>query len=488
MKLFFTFVKIADVMRPAMIIVLYGLVASLSAQGLNPLAEKALTKEKNTSPTKSEEKPHILAPFKWGVNDEYSLQLGGDTRMRFEDRRNFDMNQKKVNDNDQLGFVRTRLNAELKYENSFRTFVEILDGREVDSREDQLQEAHFDLHQAFLEYSQPKVSPWGVRIGRQELLLGKDRRLNQSTNWNNLRRHFDGVDVLYRSEDLDGDFFIMKPSSYEQPRGAIAVSGRSVHRPHEWYYGGFMTLKKYKPHTIEAYFLGLSDMDHHRDFPRPVRSEDGEFGSTDRYTIGSAVYGELWKEKGVGTMRYNTDAAFQFGHRSNDAIKAWMLHGDLAYEMDRPWKPTFGLVGNIASGDKRSGDGETNTFNPLYGRAHGPYGLIDFTRLQNLRELAITGSVEPTEKLKVQVELHSFWLDSKTDAWVDTRGESLGRDNTGKSGRHIGNEIDAFATYKFNKYVSVEAGAAHFLDEGFARNVGRHSDANLFYLQTVISF
>jgi hypothetical protein len=449
------------------------------------------TSEAKTTDTKpnAEEKPHILPPFSWGPNNEYKLQFGGDTRIRLENRHNWDL-QRETGDNDKLGLVRTRLNWDMTWCNAWRAFVEILDGREIDAAIHQNQEDYFDLHQAFLEYKEPAPSPWSIRVGRQEIELGRDKRLVESANWQNLRRTFDGARLMYRSEDVDNDTFLTHADYYDHQHGNEIVSDHVGPRRNEWFYGTYFTLKQFKPHTLEAYFLGLSDTDEHRTFPRDVKSEEGRFGTTDRYTVGSALYGPLWKGEGCGTLSYGTEAAYQFGHRSNDDIDAWMFHGDLNYQWDEPFKPKLSLIGNLASGDREKGDGVTNTFSPLFGAAHTPYGIIDVVRLQNLREAALVGSVEPTDKLKAQLEFHRFWLDSKTDAWYDGRNSNtLGRDANGRSGRELGDELDAILTYKATRFVTLEGGLAHFFANGsFAQNVNRDTDSNLLYLQTTISF
>lgn len=457
-------------------------------------APRALRPDNNTdtktTDTKAapEDKPHILPPFTFGPNNEYKLQFGGDVRFRFEDHHNYDL-RRQTGDNDKLGLLRSRINWDLTYCSFVRAFVEVMDSREIDAAISQNAEDYFDLHQLFLELKDPAGGPWSIRAGRQILDLGKDNRLVQSSNWSNLPRTHDGLRLMYRSQDLDNDTILLHPDYYEHANGVDVVTGHERPRRDEWFYGSYFTLKQFKPHTIEAYFLGLSDTNNHRTFPRPVKSEENKFGTTDRYTIGSALYGPLWKRDGVGTLSYGTDAAYQFGHRSNDEIHAYMLHGDLDYQWEKQWKPKVSLVGNIASGDRQKGDGESNTFNPLFGSTHGPYGIIDFVRLQNLRELALVGSVEPTEKWKAQLELHRFWLDSPTDAWYDARGNTVARDATGHSGSGLGDEIDAILTYKMNKFVTLEGGAAHWFGNGdFADGTHRGDAANFLYLQTSISF
>lgn len=458
---------------------------ALAQAPLAPAQPSSRIEDTKTTGT-PEKKPRITPPLTWGDENEYKLQFGGEMRLRAERRRNYDMNR-KTRDNDSLQFFRTKLNFDLSYRQYLRTFMEVMDAREWNANTDQNQSVRWDVHQFFIEYYNKKVSPWGVRAGRQELNFG-ERRLVEASSWSNLIRTFDGVDVFRKNEDNELHMFVMQQDIYDVRRDGVLETDRRQPKNREWFYGIYNTFKCYDPHEIDLYFLGLSDLHDNRTFPSAVKSEDGVPGTTDRYTVGSRARGPLWKIEDCGTLGYGVEAAYQFGHRSRDDIDAYMLHSDINYQWEHKWKPTVILEGNLASGDKRALDGETNTFNPLFGSSHTPYGIIDFTRLQNLREIALSGQIQPTKKLKARVELHNFWLDSKRDSWYDSKGSSLGKDSAGKSGRNIGHELDVIVTYTYNKFMKFEVGAAHFTGGTFARNVGRKDNANLLYLQTVITF
>jgi len=429
---------------------------------------------------------HLFKPIKWGADNEYKLQFGGETRIRGEYRNNFDLND-SVNRDDGLGFMRTRINFDLTYKSCVRAFVELMDSREFDSLIDQRQQVPVDLHQAYLDFMQPDDGPWTLRLGRQELDLGRDRRLAEASNWNNLRRHYDGVKAMYRTEKLDLDLFVLQPNYYERRRGDQIITERGRRRDEEFFYGAYLTSRHMTSHTLEAYFLGLSDRETRRTGASERTSEDGTFGSLHRYTIGSVLYGTL-RESEKGELTYTTEGAWQFGRNAKDDIRAYFLRGDLTYEWKRRWKPAVGVVGTLASGDRDPNDGRAGTFDPLFGASHSPYGIMDFVRAENLRELSVFGRLDPTDKLNLQAELNSFWLDSKTDSWSNAPREGSLRDPSGRSGREIGQEISLVAEYEYSKRITFEAGAAHFFPGEFPAAQGRNDGANLFYLQTRIRF
>lgn len=434
---------------------------------------------------------HLLPAFTWGADDEYELQVGGEVRLRGEYRKNYDMESRERDDDDGFAFLRTTVNFDLTYRSLVRAFVEVMDAREIGARHEYGQESHADLHQAFLEFPLSpgaetlKDAIWRLRIGRQEMKLGRDKTFSDASSWSNLRRRYDGIRAMYRTEETDLDLFVLQPNYYDRRRGDDIITDRGVRRSEEYFYGAYLTSRRYAPHTWEAYFLGLSDRESHRTFSPNRRSEDGTYGSEHRYTIGSALYGPLYEDD-RGELSYTVEGAYQFGRYSKDQIRAWFIRGDTTYEWKRPWSPSLGLVGTLASGDRDPDDGVANRFDHLFGSTHSPYGIMDFVRPNNMRELAVVGSIKPTDKLTLQAEAHAFWLDSKTDSWSAPSG-SL-RDKSGDTGRSIGQEISLEAEYEYSERLTIEAGAAHFFPGSHPRSFGQDDGANFFYLQTRFSF
>ncbi|MCX7719146.1 MAG: alginate export family protein [Candidatus Sumerlaeaceae bacterium] len=447
--------------------------------------DTATTPTKPTGKTPADPEP-VLPAFKWGTRDEWQLQFSGRTRLRLEARRNFD-GDKSVQDDDNLGLLQTRLAFDLRYRKTVRAFVEILDGRAFDQRTDLRQTDRFDAHQAFLEFATRENSPWRLRVGRQEMKLG-DKRLVDSASWGNLPATWTGLRAIRTDTASEWTFFLLRPDTYDRQMSALVTSGRRQLFDDRWFYGAYGTLKIPRGHETDFYALGLSDTNADREFPAPVTDEDGNAGTSDRFTVGSRLRGPLWKREAWGALDYGVEGACQFGRASGDEIRAFMLHGDLTVRRDSPWKPSLMLEVNMATGDRRAGDGMANTFNPLYGTVHTPYGIMDFVRLQNLREVALRGQVKPSDRLTLEMELHQYWLDSKSDAWYGGGGSSRGRDATGGSGREIGHEISLVGTYKLTKRQTLEAGLARFTSGAFAEAVGRGDASNLGYIQWTLAF
>lgn len=452
-----------------------------------------------TSPSDKKTTPpeapyHLFAPLVWGEDEEWRLQFGGDINFRNEHRSNFDM-KKKFRYDDHLSFMRTRVNVDVFYRKLIRAYVELIDADVYGEQVNPFQTDHWDLFQAFLELKDCEDSPWTLRVGRQLLPIISEGRIfgmpPPELYWFNLLPVFDGAMLNYKTPKEQVHLFLLQPDTPMRLRdGVVLESGHLRQLDRTWFYGMYGNFKYFDQHDFDVYLMGLSDQMEERNEPRPVKSEEGRYGTTDRYTVGSRWRGPIYKWDGCGTLGYGLEGAYQFGHLSNDEISAYMLHADVNYVWEHPWKPKVTLLGNLASGDDEPGDGKSNTFSPLYGSSHYAYGIIDFTRLQNLREVALTGSIDPTEKLRVQSGLHKFWLDSPTDAWYTALGNpgSFGRDVDGKSGRELGEEIDLTFTYKYSKCLSFETGAAHFFPGEFAKNKGKDDGANFFFFQTYFKF
>jgi len=469
-----------NLIRQSFLVASLSMACIASVQSARPTSTITSTSETKTAV------PHVLAPISWGEDNEWSLQIGGMQRVRYERRDDYDMD-KGIGDNDNFGLVRSQINADLVYRNVARAFIEVLDARTIGTRVDYQQEAYAHVQQAWLELREDRPNPWSIRVGRQELSLGEHLLVDSSPTWGNLPHVHEGVRIMRETPDWDMSMFLVQPTSSKKAYEGGTTSDANHRVDGQWFYGIYPTFKFLRPHEFDVYFLGLSDDGTHRNVPAPPKSEDGTVGTSDRYTVGTRWRGPISKTD-RGTLAYGVEGGYQFGHQSSDKVQAYFLHTDLSYQWNAPWKPKVSLVGNLASGDRRMGDGETNTFQPPFGTVHTPYGIVDFARLQNLRHIGIETSFQPNEKLTIEPGIHQFWLDSRTDSWYNSGGSSLARDKTGQSGRDLGYEIDIVAKYKMNKFTTLEAGGAHFLAGRYADKNGRSDAASYLYLQYVLKF
>lgn len=468
-------------------------------ESASPGKAKAVTEEKKTTAPviipfgpNSAQQPHVCPPLVWGCEKEWKLQLGGDIQWRNEYRRNFDLRSRE-SDDDHLQFLRTRVDLDLMYKDLFRVFFQELDGNVYGEKTDPMQTDHWDVHQAFVDIRECEGSPWVLRLGRQEMApAGEGRIFGQPPAlewyWVNLIKAFDGVSLNFKDPMAEIHAFLWQEVINQTVHEDTIITGHGSDQTHSWMWGAYSTFQCLKPHEFDLYFFGQNDLNDERIFPKAVKSEEGNFGTSDRYTVGTRWRGPIKKWEGCGTLGYGLESAYQFGHIAEDEINAYMVHADVNYIWEHPWKPKLTVLGNFASGDRKFGDEENNTFIPLFGASHYPYGVMDFVKLQNLRELGVVASVDPTEKLKVLLEYHHFLMASATDAWYTALGTSLGRDKTGHSGKDLGQEVDLTFQYRPTKHLSLEWGGGHFFSGEFAKNIGRGDSADYIFFQTIFKF
>jgi len=203
-----------------------------------------------------------------------------------------------------------------------------------------------------------------------------------------------------------------------------------------------------------------------------------------RYTIGARMQGSI-----LEGIKYDIEFPYQFGKQSHKRIKAHALHADLLHEFKKAfWQPTVMLEYNHATGDKDPKDSVTNTFIPLYQSTHEPYGIMDFFRWQNMREVALGVSLSLTKKLRLAPQTNFFWLMSTNDSWYDSAGSVLRTKTTGRRKHYVGQEISLRAYYDFNKNIKFETGAAHFFTAKFVQESGANDDADWVYAQVSFKY
>lgn len=451
-------------------------------------AQPGVGRATGAAPPESE---HLVPPLVWGADQQWKLQFGGSVQWRNEYRHNFDM-RSAIPDNDHLSFVRTYVNLDLTYRQIVRTFFELMDARTWDANTDQMQTAHWHVQQLYIELKDAPNSPWTLRLGRQRLPIISEGYVwglpPVEYYWWNFVPVFDGAMLDYKTQDVQAHWFLLQPLTFATLRDGVMTTGRPREIDRMWHYGFYSQWKRWAPHTVDLFVLGLSDQDEDRTWPAPNLSEQRRNGTTNRYTVGMALRGPI-RTFERGTLGYGLAGAYQFGNWSNNAIRAGMLHADLNYTWDHhPWKPKLTLLANLATGDRKPGDDENNRFNPLFGASHYGYGVIDFFRLSNMREVGLQYDVAPHEKLRVRAEYHHFWLDSRTDAWGSPLGLVFGRDPSGGSGREAGDELDLTFTVKHSKRWQSELGMAYFFPGNFAKKQGRNDGAHFLFLQTVYKF
>lgn len=323
--------------------------------------------------------------------------------------------------------------------------------------------ANLDLHQAYFDVQNLAGVPLDLRAGRMELSYG-DQRVVSPLDWNNVGRAWDGLRLRYRLERATLDAFLTN----------VKQAGDTRRNQHFW---GFYAASKPLPnHEADLYLLG-------RDYGDGTQTAElGSKGNLSDRTLGARFKGtpEAWD--------YTGEAAWQFGRKAGQSVRAWALAATGGYTFQANLKPRVGVEYDYASGDADSRDNKVRTFDPLYPLGHAYQGYQDVFSWKNGHDLKASASIDPAAGWKVQGDYHKFLLDHSFDAWYDATGAVIARDTTGGSGRSIGDEIDLHVRGKIRDSIGLWFGYSRFFAGHFVRNAANGKDRDWAFFQATLNF
>jgi hypothetical protein len=375
------------------------------------------------------------------------LEFSGEYRARFE---GFSNRSYQEADDDHYLLNRFRLNLQLRPASSWRIYVQTQDSRvffnsripDAPPFEDSL-----DLRLAFLEVGDPEKSRFAVRAGRQEINLGEERLLG-SSNWGNTARSFDAVRLFWRPvSKARFDVFASSVVAQADARFNRHVDGDVLH--------GLIGQIDWRSMHIEPFDLW-------RISPR-VRSELGNFGKLDTHTFGARVTGKFNPR-----TEYVFEMAGQTGSWGADSVRAWAGHWRAVKTLSSDWRvPRIRVEYDYATGDPDISDGKHQTFELIYPTPHDKLGLADQVGWKNIHHVGATGEWVPSKALTLQLRYHNWYLASARDGVYNAGGALIVRDPTGRSGRHVGHEVDIQALGSLARQVKLGGGVGHIFTGEF---------------------
>ncbi len=413
------------------------------------------------------------------------VTLGGQirTRAEYRDPTAYSNLDPATRSDDQF-LTRIRLNLKFSVTDDLDVFVQPQDqriwGQEASVLND---ERNLDLHQGYFEARNLFSEPITVKAGRMEMAYG-DQRLVSPLDWSNIGRAWDGVKVKYGPKDwwIEGFYTVIKdplnpaPAPGSQP--AAVVNGAAEDQD---FMGVYFSYVGVQDHEFDVYaFL--------REFQDNTFTNDNGTGLGDLvdHTLGARFKGK------VAGLDYSLEGMSQAGHQAQDRILAYAYAATLGYSFDMDWKPRIGVEYTYASGDRHSGDGKRNTFDPLFPFGHMYQGYADIFAFKNGKDLALYLKVQPMETWSLHLDLHNFWLASDEDAWYNAGGAAIRpADPTGLSTTRVGHEIDFHTKITLSKVVKIWAGWSHFFAGPYVRQTataGTDTDMNWFFAQMVVDF
>ena len=423
------------------------------------------------------------------------LELGGHHRSRYETLDG----QFRISDaaSDRIAVFRTALRTSARFDRT-GLVLEVIDSRE------QLADQGTPLNngmvntlallQAYVAVELRDLMRPGsvsrVRIGRQTMDVGS-RRLVARNRFRNTINHFTGIHGSWTAPSgatlqafgvlpvdrlpSDRDRLLDNDAARDREDFDVQFWGWHVAFP------GFVSAA-----TGEMYLFGL----HEDDGPdRATRNRR-------TYTAGF----RLSRRPASGHVNFGLESALQTGEsRASSAGTdtadldhlAHFQHLHVGYTIGRPWSPRLEFLLDWASGDGDPSDGNNNRFDTLYGARRfelGPTGIYGAFARGNLLSPGYRLNLKPDRNLGLMVAHRFYWMASDRDAWT-TSGV---RDDTGGSGRHLGNQAEVRIRWElFPGNLRLEAGAARLLIGGFVEDAPGATvdrDPTFAYMQAALTY
>jgi len=391
--------------------------------------------------------------------------------------------------------MRNRLGVDALFPYSAGLFFELQDvrlfGDEPRANANSVNTSGFeglDVLQAYL-YS-PNLFDAGIdaRLGRQKFVIG-NQRLFSTLEWAPQSRAWDGL-TLRRSFD----------EQYHLLGMALLVNELSRVQDDEWLLGLSF---RWTPSFIKQNEFELLLLSQHRD--DVAGSNDAHFTTASLRWNGRFGLGETFALAGTaeGVAQFGTaDTAFWGTPGLEDAnVQAFAaavtfdVHIALGDHALR-----FGLEWDYASGDSDPTDNDFQTFRAPFTFGHKYQGFADQVGWRNLHDFAIVGEWTMkiggwVESMGLLMQGHAFQRENDDDGWYNPAG-GLIRAGSPAVSDELGYEFDAALTLKVNKWVSFEAGWAHFFTGRFVKqtataksgSVGEESDMDFAYAQISLQF
>jgi len=369
----------------------------------------------------------LLISSSFAIEIGNGLDLGGQMRWRTEyDGKDFN-NGTALNE---FSLLRTRVNLKVTAIKDAVVYFQIQDSRDLGLNSSGLtNDTNLGVHQGYLKLKNLFAENLSLQLGRFEAPYGR-HRLMGNVGWSNVGRSFDGVRMRMQSETYKADIFILK----------VIERGFNTPPDHkDWkLYGVYTTFLEDRLDLFLLY-----DWDSRK---------TGDDYVLARYTVGGMFKQEL--ESGLG---YIFDAAFQTGNMGATDLSAFMVAGDIYYNMDSDLTKV-GVGFDVTSGDDPDTDNKIETFSNLYYTGHKFRGYMDFFVADvsaGLMDIILRATAEPVEEWSVDVDLHYF---QTMQDHVDASDTSA----TPGTSKAVGPEIDITIRRPIQKSLGFQSGISAF--------------------------
>lgn len=292
-----------------------------------------------------------------------------------------------------------------------------------------------DLHEAYFELFPDRHTGFGMAAGRSMLTYGEGRLVGTSP-WASTSGTYDFARAYYRRPRGQVELLFVSP--VKDRNGAF---NRPALGDHMW--GVYNTFPNvFGKSLFEAYALRRSRNSGFTEADRPTGTDRqgvntfgfrlaGPFASGVKYSVEGAVQAGK-----TGTATHRAGAWFSRLNRQVVVLGRQL-------EVSGEYK--------FASGIRGAGSSRSGTFDQLYAANHNKFGQQELFGWRNIHNTRAQASLSVTRNLLLNGIYNNFWLASPSDALYSGAGRVIARSANGAAGRHVGQEMGVFATYRHHR-------------------------------------
>ncbi len=352
------------------------------------------------------------------------IQFGFEERLRFEGYHNSGF---KLNNNDSYQLNRFRLQMTLQFKPWLKVVSQVQDARPFLQKPPYgpPNQNRWDLKLAYAEFGDPEKQWISVRVGRQ--LINYNNTIIANSEWRNQGRSYDAAVVNLHYQRYRLGIFA---ASVVNP----LTAGISHHQEGNNIYGLYGGIDKLLPNSVlEPFVLWRVKPGH----------------------IDEKAYGARFKGLAWNSLDYSYQAVLE---RGSGNLSAWGQTFGAGYRFNNiAWHPRAFTQYDYASG----------TFDTMYPTAHDRFGIADQFGWQNIQAARGGVTVEPHRRWTATAQFVDLWLANAADPAYNTSGGAIVRDAKGKSGKHLGEEVDAYTWLELNRHLNIGVGVGHLMPGSF---------------------
>lgn len=313
-----------------------------------------------------------------------------------------------------------------------------------------------DLQEGYAEIHQPGSEGLEISAGRRMISYG-DARLIGSPQWANTTRTWDHARLSYRTRRARIDGLFLSPVD-------VNLNGFNRPRMDRRLWGAYTTVPSLRKGLSGEFYV--------------LRHDQGFAGALRTNSFGGRLVG-----KAASGWGFEAEGVMQSGRAGLKDHRGHGFFTSLNRRLDAAGRPlTLVAEYKHASGtNDPSNPSRSTTFDQLYPANHDKFGHEDLLGWRNIHNMRTQAGYGVHKLLTLTLMYDDSWLDSPRDAMYSLGGAPIARDPLGHSGRHIGRELDLFATVKLKK-MTFGAGYGRFFAGEFVKKATPGAGPDLFYI------